>query len=162
ALDIQTAGGPPGRILRAELLGELDEAVSQQQRTDEAELWWDQAARHYRAVLDLATEGKPDTGQIIAALWGLQTLYQKTGHSNHALDRAEADEREWGGVLGGPKLKFPLGTLQVLRDSSASPRPQMEAAVAEFERESPPNYVDLPRAYTTLAIVEQTAGNLDR
>src|SRR5262249_52873229 len=54
------------------------------------------------------------------------------------------------------------GALQVILGSFTPAIRLLREAVNDLERQSPPSYVDLPRAYNTLAIAEHAAGDLDR
>src|SRR5262249_53651399 len=65
-------------------------------------------------------------------------------------------------ALLDPRLQSELGALRVLRGQTAEARPVLRQAVAALEAQSPPNLIDLPRALTNLAAVEEVTGELDR
>ena len=165
ALDLHRSLRGADPILRGELALELAEVLvpqGSQEKTVEAQQWQKQAVQDLDMVLKPTAGEQPEASRVIAAFWGLQTLYQNLGHYDAALQLATDQEERWGGVLGGPRLKSQQGTLQAILSSFKTARALLREAVAELERQSPPNYVDLPRAYTNLAIVEQACGDLDQ
>jgi CHAT domain-containing protein/tetratricopeptide (TPR) repeat protein len=164
ALALPPAPGPAQRIARGDLADELAEALARQKHTAEMDKWRRQAAEEYRSVLEASPgERRAEVAPVITAFWRLQKLYQKTSQYRQALQLAEDQTREWaGGALAEPKLKSEEGTLKVILGSFAQARPTLRAAVADLERQSPLNYIDLPRAFNNLAIVEQVTGDTDR
>ena len=133
-----------------------------QEKIVEAQRWQKQGVEDLGRVLKPSAGEQPEASRVIAAFWKLQVLYQNLGQYEAALQLATDQEERWGGVLGGPRLKSQRGTLQAILSSFKAARTLLREAVADLERQSPPNYVDLPRAYTNLAIVEQACGDLDQ
>jgi CHAT domain-containing protein/tetratricopeptide (TPR) repeat protein len=161
ARDLHTRAGAADRITLAELADELAAVLAAQKKDAEAARWRERAAEEYQAILNPSREGRPEVGQVVTAFWELQTLYEKSSQYGAALRLADGEEVQWGGVLSGPKLKSQQGTLRVILNRFEPAHALLKAAVTELEQQSPRNYVDLPRAYNNLAIVEQANGNLD-
>jgi tetratricopeptide (TPR) repeat protein len=160
ALDLEARSGRADPIRRAELACELAEVLALQKREAEAERYRKEAADDYRAVLEPAAGVRPEAARVVTAFWGLQALYQKAGQYDLALRLAEDQEKQRGGLLSGPRLKSQQGTLRLLGNDFGPAHALLKAAVTELERQAPRNFVDLPRAYNNLAIVEQADGNL--
>jgi CHAT domain-containing protein/tetratricopeptide (TPR) repeat protein len=162
AVQLHDRLGPAAdRMARADLADLLGDALARQGKDDEARRWHEAAADGYRGVLDASGRGRQSVGRIVTAFWKLEKLYQKTSQYRLALHLVEAQANSWsGGPLFDPRMRSEQGALQVLLGSLAAARDALRDAVAELEKQSPPNLIDLPRALNNLAAVEQTLGEL--
>jgi CHAT domain-containing protein/tetratricopeptide (TPR) repeat protein len=161
ALVLHDAVRGADRILRGDLAAELALALERQKRADEAKHWHQQAADEYRAVLEGRDRGKPDVARVITAFWKLEKLYQRTNQYLLALGLAESQAGGWPTTAGtgDPRVRSEQGALKVLLGVYADARGVLRAAVADLEKQSPPNLVDLPRALNNLAVVEEATGD---
>jgi CHAT domain-containing protein len=163
ALALNDDSGAAGRRLQGELTEELAEQVALQGRKEEAGRLRRQAAEAYAGALAAAGKGRSASAEAVIAFWHLQKLYQKMSQYPQALLLAETQAGHWAGsTMLDPRLVSELGFLRGLRGASAGARDALRGAVAELESQSPANLLDLPRALTNLAAVEEATGDVQR
>jgi CHAT domain-containing protein len=151
------------RLTAADLEAELADRLDRRRRHADARRARTQAADDYRAVLDDPRAGGPRRGGAVAAFWKLQSLYQQGAQYRQALQLTAAQAEQWGGgLLLEPRLKTEEGSLELLLGSYARARDLLRAAVADLEKQSPLDLVELPRALNNLALVEQATDQPDR
>jgi CHAT domain-containing protein len=150
-------------VVSGELAEELADAVEAQNHPAEALRWREDAAAAYQVALRDAGADRAASARAVPVFWKLDKLYQKMSRYPQALQLTELQATHWSGnSLLDPRLQSELGALRVLRGQTADSRPVLREAVASLEGQSPVNLIDLPRALTNLAAVEEITGELDR
>jgi CHAT domain-containing protein len=163
ALALHEEHDPAGRLIRADLAADLADVQERQGQEDETRRLRDQAIADYQAALQDPQAGRPGVAGAVTAFWKLQTLYQKTTQYGKALQLTAAQAERWGGsTLIRSKLRTEEGSLRLLVGKFAEARGPLQEAVAELEGQFPPNLVELPRALSNLAVVEQATDRPDR
>lgn len=143
-------------VLQGDLLAALAEVVQRQQPEEEKaepKRLKEQAIACYESALK-AKPGSVETTTMLTAFWKLQQYYQNDRQYEKALQLA-ASQADLLGPLLQPRVKAEQGTLQVNRGAYQEAQAFLRAAVAEMEKQDPPNLVELPRALNNLAIAEQ-------
>ena len=143
----------------ADLSGELADVLERQGRTREAATLRREAAWDYRAILEDPRTGLPEGAGALGAFWKLQVLYQRTSQYDLALKLLQDQAEQWAGDLLEPRLYIELGRLQVLLGEYAPSRRLLAGAVAELEKQSPPNLIELPAALLNLGVAELATGD---
>jgi CHAT domain-containing protein/tetratricopeptide (TPR) repeat protein len=163
ALALHQALNPSDPVLHGELAEELANAAEAQNHRDEALKRQKEAAEAYQSALRDAGADRAASASAVPVFWKLDKLYQKMSRYAQALQLTEMQATHWSGnALLDPRLQSELGALRMLRGQTADARPVLREAVAALESQTPPNLVDLPRALTNLAAVEEVTGELDR
>jgi tetratricopeptide (TPR) repeat protein len=153
ALALHARHGGDDRMTRGDLAVELARVLQRRNRR-EASDWLERAAADYQAVRRHGT-GFAESGEALRALWKLQELYQRTSQYDRALGLVGPGLEEGpGGFLIRPRLQAERGGLRVVLGQFVESRPLLRDAVAELEKQSPPNLVELPRVLLNLAAAE--------
>jgi CHAT domain-containing protein/tetratricopeptide (TPR) repeat protein len=150
------ACAPSDQLTCADLSSELEAVLTQQRRSQEAQAYLEQALRDYRAVLS-DTTGRSDSIAKVAAVWGLQRLYQRDSSKwDDAARKLMQDQAgQWGiQFLIEYRLKAEAGSMEVMVGEFERARPLLREAVTVLKAQSPLNLSDLPRALLNLAVVE--------
>jgi CHAT domain-containing protein/tetratricopeptide (TPR) repeat protein len=151
------------RLAEADLSAALADVLDRQGRPAAAEPWRQRAVRAYRAAQAGPSEGPIDRAQSLAAFWKLQQLYQRHSQYERALRLARGLAGQWAGdPLVACRLKAEQGGLEVLLGEYRRSRPLLREVLADLERRSPPDLVELPRVLLNLAVVELVTGGRAR
>lgn len=157
-------------LLKGDLLSGLSVVHRRRQESLEADNLSEKAVAAYRRVLAVtepgeagpsATEARKNnypTTAGVNAFWKLQQHYQLSSQYTKALALAESQAGPWGSILG-PRLKAEQGSLQAILSVYQDALDRLRDAVAQLEKQDPPNLIDLPRALNNLAVVEQSTDN---
>jgi CHAT domain-containing protein/tetratricopeptide (TPR) repeat protein len=162
ALALHRRHAASDRLTRAELSGELADAVERQGRLTEAEGLRHEAEKDYQAAMQDSRAGRLEVAGALDAFWKLQLLYQRTGQYGRALRLTQDQAEQWAGGLVEPRLHAEQGTLQVRLGDYAAARRLLEGAVNDLEGQKPVNLVALPVAQLSLAIAELATGDRPR
>jgi CHAT domain-containing protein len=163
ALDLHDTLKAADPVLHGDLADELGDIAAARGNRDAAFALQKDAAAAYQNALKAAGGDQGARASAVPVFWKLDKLYQKMSQYVQALQLTEKQTAYWAdNDLLDPRLKSELGALRAMRGQNADARSVLREAVAALEVQSPPNLVDLPRALTTLAGVEQATGELDR
>jgi tetratricopeptide (TPR) repeat protein len=152
-----------GPFAGADLLADLAEVLARRGKHAEADKVLRQAAAAYAAVLDEARAHRPRSARAAEAFWKLERLYERGRFYRKALDLAEEQTAHWTSdtpVHG--RLRGEQGSLQVLFSAYEKARRSLEDALADLERQSPPDLLQLPPTLNALAVAELYTGRPDR
>jgi CHAT domain-containing protein/tetratricopeptide (TPR) repeat protein len=150
-------------LTRGDLANALADVLERQKKPDEAAPWRTEAIRSYQAMQTDGRSGKAGRSGALSAFWKLQTVYQRSGHYDRALALTQELGTLWRGeFLIEPRLKAEQGSLQIVLGKFRQSRPLLREAVANLEKQSPRNLIELPRALLNLAVVEMATGGQSR
>ena len=152
------------KLVEADLGAALADVLERQGQVAAAEPLRRRAVRGYRAATTLPTSlRRADRVRSLAAFWKLQQLYQRHSQYERALLLARGLTGQWAAdPLVACRLKAEQGGLEVVLGEYRRSRPLLREALAELERQSPPNLVELPRVLLNLAVVELVTGGRAR
>ncbi len=152
---------PTERLTHGDLTAELVEVYQRLGQKDKVAAYREKAAEDYQAVLDNPQAGQPGVSGTVAAFWKMQLLYERTNQYQRALQLTITQAEQWAGSsLLETKLQTQEGGLKLYVGKYTDARVKLRAAVADLERQAPPNLFDLPVALNNLALAEQATDNL--
>ncbi len=160
ALPLATRIAKAHPLRRADVLVELAEVLDRRGKADEAGKARRQAIDSYLAVVEKAWATRSTSARSAAAFWKLERLYEHTQLYHRAVELAREQGQFWTpDALTHVRLRAEEGSLLVLTTAYKKARPALRGALAELEKQSPPDLIEYPRVLNALAIAEQALGN---
>jgi tetratricopeptide (TPR) repeat protein len=152
-----------GPFVSADLRVELATVLRRRGNPDAAGQALGQAAASYRTVLEDARSHRPRSARAAEAFWKLEQVYEYGRLYRQALQLADEQSSHWTRdtpVHG--RLRGEQGSLQVLFSAYEKARGPLGDALADLERQCPPDLVQLPPTLNALAVAELYTGGAAR
>jgi CHAT domain-containing protein len=157
ALAERAADADPLR--RADVLVELADVLDRRKKGGDAVKVRARAVQGYRAILEKTRASRATSASAAAAFWKLERLYERSRLYHRALELAREQGQFW--TQDTPvhvRLRAEEGSLLVLTTAYKAAHPTLAFALANLERQDPPDLLEYPRTLNALAIAEQVLG----
>jgi CHAT domain-containing protein/tetratricopeptide (TPR) repeat protein len=148
-----------GPFITADLCSDLADVLTRRAQYAAASTMLAKAATAYRTVLDDARAYSPRSARTAEAFWKLEQLYERDRLYRQALRLADEQSAHWSSatpVYG--RLRGEQGSLRVLFSAYQKARKPLGDALADLERQDPPDLLQLPPTLNALAVAELYTG----